>query len=387
MPQLAKALHVGNGCLVQWDLQGQEQPGLGFVLVIEEIMDRSEKLQMILLQLADLVVIEHIVHTLAASTSLISRYEIVHTSYVWDRDCGRWPKRVTAAAAVFIKCTVGLQVLLLCRLLHHDPWRIFDLLHRRVAGADVAGYALCSAVQTTLSVIGFHASSLLAIARGQSDLLGVLSATTGSCLDILSSVSLMLPTAVLHILTAERNEDLSVPGKGPIWLISMLEGVHQLEHAWGKYPASAASVTLVDSLLKCMGLTDDLLTIVIKLVSGMGCYHTQWHLQDSAHSWSVTTVMLSMLHSAMSCSSLNTHNDVDQGNRSVLLQSLLHDGLLHRLFWVRPGCLLGHALSLQTSYCVIGSSIIAKYGCRLTCQSHRFLGWQRNIFRYFQAST
>lgn len=86
MPQLANMLDVGNGCLVQWSLQGQERAGLGLVLLIEEIMDRTEKLQTFLSQHGDLFVIEHIVHTLAACTLLIARYAAltssIHLSYL-----------------------------------------------------------------------------------------------------------------------------------------------------------------------------------------------------------------------------------------------------------------------------------------------------------------
>lgn len=74
MPRLADQLNVGNGCLVQWSLQDSGRDGLGFVLMIEEVMDRAEKLKQTLSQHGDFTVVEHIVHTLAACTRLLARY-------------------------------------------------------------------------------------------------------------------------------------------------------------------------------------------------------------------------------------------------------------------------------------------------------------------------
>lgn len=73
MPQIAEKLNVGNGCLVRWSLRGAERPGLGFALMIEEIVDRAAKLQSLLLQHEDVTVLEHVVHTLAACSFLLAR--------------------------------------------------------------------------------------------------------------------------------------------------------------------------------------------------------------------------------------------------------------------------------------------------------------------------
>lgn len=227
--------------------------------------------------------------------------------------------------------------MLICRLLNHDPWRILDLLHRRIAGASMAGHALCSAAFNTLTVIGLNSSLLLARARGHADVLCMLASTAGSCIHILASVSLMLPAAVLQMLILENTAGLALPGPGSIWLISTLEGVHQLESAWGEYPAAVEGIKLVESLIKCMGLTDDLLTIVIQILSGMGCYHTHWHLKETANSWDVTIAVLSMVQSALGFGSLTVH-DPENSKQNKLLHSLLHDGLLLRLFWVRSSC-------------------------------------------------
>lgn len=74
MPRLADQLNVGNGCLVQWSLEDSGRDGLGFVLMIEEVVDRAENLKQALLQHGDLTVVEHIVHALAACTRLLARY-------------------------------------------------------------------------------------------------------------------------------------------------------------------------------------------------------------------------------------------------------------------------------------------------------------------------
>lgn len=198
----------------------------------------------------------------------------------------------------------------------------------------MAGYALCSAAFSTLAVIGFKSSLVLARARGHADVLSMLVSTAGSCLHILDSVSLILPAAVLQMLVSGNTSGLPLPGPGPIWLTSMLEGVHQLETASGEYPAAVASIKLVESLIKCMGLTDDLLTVMIQILSGMGCYHTHWHLKETAQTWDMTVAVLSMLQSALGMGSLHVH-DPDSSKQSKLLHSLLHDGLLLRLFWVR----------------------------------------------------
>eukprot|EP00892_Ulva_mutabilis_P002469 jgi/Ulvmu1/12222/UM086_0012.1 len=291
MPQLANSLNVGSGCLVQWTLPGQEVSGLGLVLMIEEIMDRAEKLQAFLSQHGEILIIEHIVQTLAACTSLIFR------------------------------------------VLHHDPWRALDLLHRRVHGADVAGYAVCIAAQNLLSVIGLNSSALIARARVQWNLLEMLATTAGNCMHILDSVALMLPAAVLQVLTAELNGDVDAPGNGPMWLFSVLDSVHQLESVWGQYPTAVASIKLVESLLKCMDLTDELSVIATQVASSIGCYHTQWHLRDSAYGWDVTTAVLSMLYCALGCSGLQQCTVVCQRERATFLNSLLVEGVLQRLFW------------------------------------------------------
>lgn len=228
-----------------------------------------------------------------------------------------------------------------CRLLHHDPWRILDLLQRRVAGSNVAGHALCSAAYSTLSVIGSSSSALLARARDHAVLMGLAVATAGHCMDILTNVSLLLPAAISQILVAECNGELDLPAPGPIWLITVLEGVHQLETACGKYSAAVAGIKLVESLIKCIGLTDELLTIAMQVISGMGCYHTQWQRKDSSQSWDMTAAVFSVLHGALGCSSLQGCHDAHTTNRDRLMHSLLHDGLLIRLFWVRsitPDC-------------------------------------------------
>lgn len=76
MPQLASQLNVGNGCLVRWSLLSAEQHGFGFVLMIEEIIDRAQKLKHAVSEYNDLAVVEHIVYTLAACTGLLARCDL-----------------------------------------------------------------------------------------------------------------------------------------------------------------------------------------------------------------------------------------------------------------------------------------------------------------------
>lgn len=230
------------------------------------------------------------------------------------------------------------MLLIACRLLDSDPWRVLDFLHRRVAGADVAGYALCSVAHETLSVISANAVQLQATMHGHVDLLGMLAKISGNCMDILSSVALMLPAAVLQMLVSEHDGELSAPVPVTTWIVSVLEGVHHFQTVWGKYPATSAAINLINTLIKCVGLTDDLLSVTVKIVSGMGCYHTQWHLQQRSESWDMTIALLSMLQSALGYTSLCAPGGTYSNSHSRLLHALLQDGLLRRLFWVR--CIL-----------------------------------------------
>jgi hypothetical protein len=222
----------------------------------------------------------------------------------------------------------------MCRMLLLNPWRMLDLLHRRVAGTRLAGRALCSALHRTLTVIGGSISLLPTSLLQIKDIWYMLTETAGSCLAALGSIAVVLPRAVLQLVTRETRDGLA-HDRG-CWLLSVLEGIHELECAIGRYPASLEAVRLTTSLCGALGLQGPLAHMAVQLLSGIGCYHSQWQFAPTADCWQMAEAIILLLKSALEVGSVATPDDAADSHRSSLLNTMIQDGVLLRLFWVRP---------------------------------------------------
>lgn len=218
-------------------------------------------------------------------------------------------------------------------MLELNPWRMLDLLHRKVAGSRLAGRALCTALHSTLSVIGSSVSLLPTNMYQISDIWTLLAESAGSCLSALSSIAVVLPAAVLQLVVREQQDGM--PHDRGCWLLSVLEGVHELEVRVGKYPASLAGVQLLTSLCAAVGLNESLVRLAVRVLSGIGCYHSQWHFAPAADCWELSRAVLNLLKLAIQDGCVAPLKSTSKTLRSTLLYSIIQDGLLTRLFWVR----------------------------------------------------
>ncbi|NJR43703.1 MAG: hypothetical protein HC767_14680 [Akkermansiaceae bacterium] len=73
MPVLAERLIVGEGVLVQWSLQQTSNTGLGLTLLVEEVLDRADKLQQFCLSQENLDVVHNVAATLQSCSKLVSK--------------------------------------------------------------------------------------------------------------------------------------------------------------------------------------------------------------------------------------------------------------------------------------------------------------------------
>lgn len=73
MPTLAERLIVGEGVLVQWSLQQASNTGLGLTLLVEEILDRSDKLRQFCLAQENLDVVHNVAATLQSCSKLLAK--------------------------------------------------------------------------------------------------------------------------------------------------------------------------------------------------------------------------------------------------------------------------------------------------------------------------
>lgn len=73
MPTLAERLIVGEGVLVQWSLQQTSNTGLGLTLLVEEVLDRSDKLQQFCLVQENLDVVHNVAATLQSCSKLLAK--------------------------------------------------------------------------------------------------------------------------------------------------------------------------------------------------------------------------------------------------------------------------------------------------------------------------
>lgn len=249
-------------------------------------------------------------------------------------------------------------------MLDLNPWRMLDLLHRKVAGSMLAGRALCTALHSTLSVIGSSVSLLPATMFQITEIWTLLAESAGSCLSALSSIAVVLPAAVLQLVVREHHDGM--PHDRGCWLPSVLEGVHDLESRVGKYPASLASVQLLTSLCAAVGLNEALVHLTVQILSGIGCYHAQWNFAPTADCWELSRAVLNLLKLALQVGCVAPLKGASEGLRSSLLHSIIQDGLLTRLFWV---CLPVHARIQFPRYtlCVV-STFSALKGHVFACQ-------------------
>lgn len=218
-------------------------------------------------------------------------------------------------------------------MLDLNPWRMLDFLHRKVAGSRLAGRSLCTALHSTLSVIGSSVSLLPTTLFQITDVWTLLSEAAGSCLSALSSIAVVLPAAVLQLVIREHQDGM--PHDRGFWLLSVLEGVHELEARIGKYPASLAGIQLLTSLCAAVGLNETLVHLTVRLLSGIGCYHSQWHFAPTADCWELSRAVLNLLKLALQVGCVAPLKNASKSLRSSLLYSIIQDGLLTRLFWVR----------------------------------------------------
>lgn len=73
MPALAERLMVGEGLLVQWSLKQTSNTGLGLTLLVEEVLDRSDKLRHFCLAQENLEVVHNVAVTLQSCTKLLAK--------------------------------------------------------------------------------------------------------------------------------------------------------------------------------------------------------------------------------------------------------------------------------------------------------------------------
>jgi hypothetical protein len=72
MPTLAERLIVGEGKLVQWSLQQSANTGLGLTLLIEEVLDRADKLRQFCVTQENLDVVHDVAATLQSCNKLLA---------------------------------------------------------------------------------------------------------------------------------------------------------------------------------------------------------------------------------------------------------------------------------------------------------------------------
>lgn len=73
MPVLAERLVVGEGWLVQWSLQQTSNTGLGLTLLVEEVLDRAEKLRQFCVAQENLEVVHNVAATLQSCSKLLAK--------------------------------------------------------------------------------------------------------------------------------------------------------------------------------------------------------------------------------------------------------------------------------------------------------------------------
>lgn len=351
MPALAERLMVGEGLLVQWSLKQTSNTGLGLTLLVEEVLDRSDKLRHFCLAQENLEVVHNVAVTLQSCTKLLAKCAprlvlAVACSYAANTGMLHASLRnsLVACSGVLFPllgvCLVVLYVIVThnhrgqhaCRMLDLNPWRMLDLLHRNVAGSMLAGRALCTALHSTLSVISSSVSLLPSTTSQISEVQALLAESASSCLSALSSIAVVLPAAVLQLVMRDHLDGM--PHDRGCWLLSVLEGVHELEGRIGKYPASLACVQLLTALCAAVGLNEVLVHLSVRVLSGIGCYHSQWHFAPTADCWELSRALLNLLKLALQVGCVAPLKSATKGHRSSLLYSIIQDGLLTRLFWV-----------------------------------------------------